>query len=130
MCRSCVNVCPSNAFKIEENTQSLQFKHLACVACGLCEKVCPENVITLRREIFFERDALEYQTMVQDDMVSCANCGKPYINKKALEAVEARVLSLESLLDTFTGDRKNLLRMCPDCRAVTAMLEVEKGWKP
>ncbi len=130
MCRSCVNVCPSNAFKIEENTQSLQFKHLACVACGLCEKVCPENVITLRREIFFERDALEYQTVVQDNMVSCANCGKPYINKKALEAVEARVLSLESLLDTFTGDRKNLLRMCPDCRAVTAMLEVEKGWKP
>lgn len=130
MCRSCVNVCPTHAFKLDEKTQSLQFKHISCVACGLCEKVCPENVITLRREIQFERNALEYQTVVQDSMVSCAKCGKPYINRKALETVEARVLSLESLLDTFSGNRKNLLRMCPDCRTVVAMLEVEKGWKP
>ncbi|MEK6601888.1 MAG: 4Fe-4S dicluster domain-containing protein, partial [Candidatus Binatota bacterium] len=77
MCRSCVNVCPTHAFKLDEKTQSLQFMHIACVACGLCETVCPEKVITLKREIFFERDALEYQTVVQDDMVSCANCGKP-----------------------------------------------------
>ncbi|TAJ88935.1 4Fe-4S dicluster domain-containing protein, partial [bacterium] len=130
MCRSCVNACPTHAFKLDEKSQSLQFKHIACVACGLCETVCPEKVITLRQELFFEREALEYRTVVQDDMVSCANCGKPYINRKALEAVEARVLSLESLLDTFTGNRKNLLRMCPDCRAVVAMLEVDKGWKP
>ena len=130
MCRSCANVCPTHAFKLDEKTQSLQFKHIACVACGLCEKVCPENVITLRREIFFERDALEYQTVVQDEMVTCLQCGKPYINRKALEAVEARVLSLDSLLDTFSGNRRNLLRMCPDCRAIAAMLEVDKGWKP
>ena len=63
-------------------------------------------------------------------MVSCTQCGKPYINRKALEAIETRVLSLESLLDTFSGQRRTLLRMCPDCRAVAAMLEVEKGWEP
>lgn len=130
MCRSCVNVCPTHAFKLDEKTQSLQFKHISCVACGLCEKVCPESVITLKREIFFEQSALEYRTMVQDDMVSCVKCGKPYVNRRALEAVEARVLSLESLLDTFSGNRRNILRMCPDCRTVVAMLEVEKGWKP
>jgi ferredoxin len=130
MCRSCVNVCPTHAFKCDEATQSLQFKHIACVGCGLCDKACPENVITLGREIFFDRGALEYTTVVQDDMVSCANCGKPYINRKALDAIENRLLSVESLLDTFSGNRRNLLRMCPDCRAVVAMLEVEKGWKP
>ncbi len=130
MCRSCVNVCPVHAFSLDEETSSLQFKHISCVACGLCEKVCPENVITLKQEIYFERDALAYQTRVQDDMVSCAKCGKPYINRKALEAVEARVLSLKSLLDTFSGNRRSLLRMCPDCRAADAMLEVNKGWKP
>ncbi|MFQ5850914.1 MAG: 4Fe-4S dicluster domain-containing protein [Candidatus Binatia bacterium] len=130
MCRSCVDVCPVHAFRFEESTMSLQFKHIACIACGLCEKVCPENVITLRREVFYERDGLDYQTVAQDQMVSCAKCGKQYINRKALETVEARVLSLESLLDTFTGNRRSLLRMCPDCRAVAAMLEVDKGWKP
>jgi ferredoxin len=130
LCRACVNVCPVHAFKLEEQTSSLQYKHLACIACGLCETVCPEHVINLRREMYFERAALDYQTVVQDDMVACARCGKPYINRKALEAVEARVLSLESLLDTFSGQRQTLLRMCPDCRAIAAMLEIEKGWEP
>lgn len=130
MCRSCVNVCPVHAFRLEEKIQSLQFKHIACVACGLCEKACPENVITLRQEIRFDRDALDYKTVAEDTMVSCANCGKLYINRRALEIVEARLLSLESVLDAFSGNRRNLLRMCPDCRAVVAMLEVEKGWKP
>jgi ferredoxin len=130
MCRACVNVCPTHAFSLDENSQSLQFKHISCVACGLCEKVCPEDVITLRREIRFERSALEYQTLVRDDMVSCEKCGKPYINRRALETVEARLFSLESLLDTFSGNRRNLLRMCPDCRTVVAMMEVDKGWKP
>ena len=68
--------------------------------------------------------------MAQDDNVNCVNCGKPYINRKALETVEARLFSIESLFDTFTGSRRNLLRMCPDCRTVVAMMEVEKGWKP
>ena len=130
LCRSCVNVCPTHAFRHDENSQSLQFKHISCVACGLCEQVCPEKVITLGHEIRFDQGALEYQTVVQDEMVLCAKCGKPYINRRALEAVEARLFSLESLLDTFTGDRRKLLRMCPDCRAAVAMLEVEKGWKP
>lgn len=130
MCRACVNVCPTHAFSLDENSQSLQFKHISCVACGLCENVCPENVITLRHEILFKQSALEYQTLVQDDMVSCEKCEKPYINRKALETVEARLFSLESLLDTFDGNRRNLLRMCPDCRTVVAMMEVEKGWKP
>jgi ferredoxin len=130
LCRSCVNVCPTHAFRYDENSQSIQFRHISCVACGLCEQVCPEKVITLAHEVRFDHAALEYQTVVQDEMVSCAKCGKPYINRKALETVEARLFSLESLLDTFTGDRRKLLRMCPDCRAAVAMLEVEKGWKP
>lgn len=130
MCRSCVNACPVNAFRLDESTSSLKFKPIACVACGLCEKVCPEDVIELRREIFLERDAFDYQTVAQDDMVACSKCGKPYINRKALDTIEAKVLSLESLQDTFTGRRKSILRMCPDCRAVEAMADVEKGWKP
>ena len=130
LCRSCVNVCPVHAFKLEEQTTALQHKHLACVACGLCETACPEHVITLRSEIYFDQAALDYRTVVQDAMVSCARCDKPYINRKALETIEARVLSLDSLLDTCSGQRRVLLRICPDCRAVAAMLEVDKGWEP
>jgi hypothetical protein len=44
--------------------------------------------------------------------------------------VEAKVFGMAQLLDTFTGSRRNLLRMCPNCRAVAAVLEMEKGWEP
>lgn len=96
----------------------------------LCETVCPEDVITLRPELEVSRRALEYQPVVQDAIVGCARCDKPFINQKALEAIEAKLLSLDVLGDTFSGARQALLRMCPDCRAVAAMMEVDKGWEP
>ena len=130
LCRSCANVCPTNAFKFEEESNSLYFKHINCVGCGLCEQVCPENVITLRRELFLEKQALDYVMVAEDEMIACAKCGKPYINKRALEAVESKLFEVESLRTTFSGNRKNILKMCIDCRTVEAMMEVEKGWEP
>ena len=130
LCRSCANVCPTNAFKFEEQNNSLHFKHINCVGCGLCEQVCPEKVITLRRELYLEKEALDYTVVAEDEMINCLQCKKPYINKKALESVESKLFKDESLEQTFAGDRKNILRMCPDCRTVMAMQEVDKGWRP
>ena len=87
-------------------------------------------MITVRSELFLEKQALEYSVVVTDEMLTCISCEKPFINRRALEAIEAKVLDLASLLDTFEGDRKKLLRMCPDCRAAYAILEVDKGWEP
>lgn len=130
LCRSCVNVCPTHAFRLDEPTSSLQFNHFACVACGLCETLCPENVISLHPEVVFTREALDYRTVVRDEMVGCLKCGKPFVNQKSLDAILAKVLQLGPLMDAFSGERRNLLRMCPDCRAVAAMQEVEEGWEP
>ena len=130
LCRSCVNVCPTHAFRLDEPTSSLRFNHFACVACGLCETLCPEHVISLRHEVVFTREALDYRTVVRDDMVACLQCGKPFVNQKSLDAILAKVLQLGPLMDAFSGERRNLLRMCPDCRAVAAMQEVEEGWEP
>ena len=130
MCRACTNVCPTHAFKFEEETLTLHFKPINCISCGLCENFCPEKVISVRSELFLEKQALEYSVVVRDEMLTCISCEKPFINRRALEAVEARVLNLATLLDTFDGDRKKLLRMCPDCRAAYAILEVDKGWEP
>jgi ferredoxin len=130
LCRSCANVCPTHAFRFDEANQALTFRHISCVACGLCEQVCPESVITLKRTLRLDRKALEDVTLVRDQMISCAKCGKPYINRKALEAVEGKLSKLPALGDVFSGERKHLLRMCPDCRAITAMGEVSRGWQP
>ena len=130
LCRSCVNVCPTHAFRLDEPTFSLQFNHFACVACGLCETLCPEHVISLQHEVVLSREALDYRTVVRDEMVACLQCGKPFVNRKSLDAILAKVLQLGPLMDAFDGERQNLLRMCPDCRAVAAMREVEQGWEP
>ena len=130
LCRSCANVCPSNAFKFEEDNNSLHFKHINCVGCGLCEQLCPEKVITLKRELHLENISLDYRKVAEDEMVSCEQCKKPYISRRALEAIENKILEVESLQSTFSGNRENILKMCPDCRTVTAMQEVDKGWVP
>lgn len=130
LCRSCANVCPTHAFRFDEPNQSLEFKHISCVACGLCELVCPENVITLHRELALIGAALDYQVLAKDEQVYCAKCNKPYINKRALDAVEARVKNVPKLAGVFEGGRAGLLRMCPDCRALTAMQQVDQGWQP
>ena len=130
LCRSCANVCPTNAFKFDEENNSLYFKHINCVGCGLCEQVCPENVVTLRSELFLEKPTLDYKKVVEDEMINCSKCEKPYINRRALEAVESKLFEIESLKNTFSGNRKNILRMCPDCRTIVAMMEIDKGWEP
>ena len=130
LCRSCANVCPTNAFRFEEESNSLHFKHITCVGCGLCEEVCPENVITIKRELVLEKQSLDYTLVAEDEMINCLKCKKPYINRRALEAVESKLFEIESLKNTFSGNRKNILRMCPDCRTVAAMMEVDRGWEP
>jgi ferredoxin len=130
LCRSCVNVCPTHAFRFDETNQALTFRHISCIDCGLCEQACPESVITLTKTLQLNRAALEDVTRVQDVMVACTKCGKPFINRKALEAVEAKLAKVPSLTGVFAGDRKALLRMCPDCRAIAAMGEVTRGWQP
>lgn len=126
MCRSCVNVCPVQAFKLDDEKHTLEFRYMSCVACGMCERACPENVITLHRDLILDKAAFAYQVMVQDEMVGCLQCGKEYITKRALAAIQDKV----GMMEAFLEGRADLLLMCPDCRAVKAMMEMQKGWEP
>ncbi|MGH7399300.1 MAG: 4Fe-4S dicluster domain-containing protein, partial [Candidatus Rokuibacteriota bacterium] len=130
LCRTCVNVCPTHAFRFDESRQALELRQVACVNCGLCAAACPESVITLRPELALDRAALDYATVVRDDMLACTKCGVAFGNRRAVEVIESKLLGMANLLDTFAGTRRTLLRMCPNCRAVAAMQEMEKGWEP
>jgi formate hydrogenlyase subunit 6/NADH:ubiquinone oxidoreductase subunit I len=125
-----VNVCPTHAFRFAEEKQTLELKQIACIGCGLCVTACPERVITLRPELYLDRDALGWHVVVQDEMVPCVKCERPFINRKALEVIEAKVFSIQAIMDTFAGSRRALLRMCPECRAVAAVAEMQQGWEP
>jgi ferredoxin len=130
LCGGCAFVCPTHAITRDERRNVVEFTHVKCVACGMCEPACPERVITLHRELVLEREALRPRVLAEDAMIACERCGKAYINRRALEIIEARVLSLASLGDTFAGERRGILRLCPDCRAAAAVLEMQQGWEP
>jgi ferredoxin len=130
MCRACVNVCPSHAFRFDEAGQALELKTVACVNCGLCARACPESVITLRGEVALDRAALDYATVVRDDTLACTKCGAAFGSRRAIEVIESKLFGMASLLDTFAGSRRNLLRMCPNCRAVAAVAAMQQGWEP
>lgn len=130
LCRSCGNNCPARAISFQDDGAKLVFRHLSCVGCDLCVKVCPENAISLKRMLFLEKEALKPLVLVEDQLVLCDNCQKPFGNQKAMMAIEARVLGLPALSETFGGDRSRFLRMCPDCRGVAAVEEMGKGWSP
>jgi ferredoxin len=130
LARACVNACPTHAFRFDEARQTLELKSIACVNCGLCVEVCPEGAITLAPAMPLSARALDWQVVVRDELVACLKCGKPAGNRKAIEAVEAKLGALGALADTFAGSRRDLLHMCQNCRAVAAMLEMQKGWEP
>lgn len=130
VCRTCVNVCPTHAFRHDEDRQTLELRQVACVNCGLCATACPESVITIQSEIFLARRALDYQVVVQDEALRCTRCGTPFGNRRAVDVIEAKLLGMPALLDTFAGRRRNFFRMCPNCRAVAATLEMQQGWEP
>jgi ferredoxin len=130
LARACVNACPTHAWRFDEERQALLLRPIACVNCGLCVQVCPEGAIALDPAIPLDARALDWRIEVRDEPAACVKCGKPFGNGRAIQAVEAKLLSLASVADVFAGPRRDLLRMCPDCRAVAAMLEVQKGWEP
>jgi ferredoxin len=130
LARACVNACPTHAWRFDESRQALLLRSIACVNCGLCVEVCPEGAITLAPAIPLTARALDWQEVVRDELVACLRCGKPAGNRKAIQAVEAKLGALGALDDTFAGSRRDLLRMCQNCRAVAAMLEMQKGWEP
>lgn len=130
LCRTCVNVCPTHAFRFDESPPALRLRAVSCVNCGLCATACPESVIDLRSELPLERAALGHRVVVQDETLGCSRCGAPFGNRRAVEVIESKLFAMAGLGDTFTGPRRNFLRMCPNCRAVAAMQEVDKGWQP
>jgi ferredoxin len=130
LARACVNVCPTHAWRFDEERQALELRAIACVNCGLCVTACPEGAIALAPTMPLEARALEFQVQVRDQPAACTRCGKPFGNRKAVLAVEARLRARSQEIDAFAGPRRDLLWMCPDCRAVTAVIEMQRGWEP
>jgi ferredoxin len=116
LCMSCVGACPASALIDNPNAPQLRFLEKNCVQCGLCEKTCPENAITLTPRLLLT-DAVKQPAVLNEAVpYLCIRCSKPFGTLQMIE----NMLSKLSLHGAFAGNTDRL-KMCADCRVVDMM---------
>ena len=119
LCMGCVSVCPAGALADGSDTPKLDFIEWNCVQCGLCERACPENAITLEARLLVDSDSrLMKRTLNEEEPFGCIVCGKPFATKSMIDKM-AETLASHRM---FQGDSLDRLKMCTDCR-VKSMFE-------
>ncbi len=111
-CNACISMCPTSA--ITKSHARLEFSHSRCINCSLCERACPEGAIRVKG-IF---DLGEYvgeskKTLVEEEMLPCAGCGRHVISRTMLRK------SAERLIEAGIPEGSlqiRLLEFCERCR--------------
>ncbi|WP_151447689.1 4Fe-4S binding protein [Lacisediminimonas profundi] len=116
LCMSCVGACPSSALMDNPNLPQLRLVEKNCVQCGLCEKTCPENAISLIPRLSFREEARNPMVLNEAQPYHCIRCNTPF---GTLQMVENMIGKL-SLHSAFAGNLDRI-RMCSDCRVIDMM---------
>lgn len=124
ICNACVNLCSTNALSKEEN--KVNFVYGRCIACGLCERACPEEAITLERVLDFSRLVEKKgRTLVESELIACAGCGKLFMSRSAFERISELLKEREGESkgkgELGVEEQLELLRYCEECRASKAV---------
>jgi len=115
LCMACVGVCPANALRDSPEFPRLSFVETACVQCGLCEKTCPEKVITLRPRLDFTGVARNPRVVKEETPFECVRCGKPFATRSMVETVQKR-MATHSMFAQAGALRR--IQMCAECRVI------------
>jgi ferredoxin len=127
LCHSCVNACPTGALSDNPDRAMLRFTESICVQCGLCERTCPEDAITLQPRLDFRAWNSPQRVLKEEDPFHCIGCGKPFGTKSTIDRV---VTTLQEKHWMFTGAnarRIDVVKMCEDCRVEAV---VNEGFDP
>lgn len=114
LCLSCVSACPASALQDNAERPQLRFIEKNCVQCGLCEKTCPENAITLQPRLLLTEQRKQLRVLNEAQPYQCIRCGKPFGTLKGIEVMLGK-LSGHAM---FQGEALERLKMCGDCRVV------------
>jgi ferredoxin len=96
----------------------LRFLERNCVQCGLCERTCPEDAITLKPRLLLGSAAREARVLHEAQPFHCISCGKPFGTRQMVDAMLGRLAGHSMFADAASLRR---LQMCADCRVVDMM---------
>ncbi len=113
LCQSCSALCPTRALMDGGDMPALNFTEQACVQCGLCEKACPEQAITLISQVTLDREHRQQSRVLhEEEPFECIRCSKPFATK----AVITKITTQMENHSAFAGDALKRIQMCEDCR--------------
>ncbi len=114
LCMSCVSACPTHALLDGRGLPQLNFREWNCVQCGLCERTCPEDAITLVPRLLQDVEARERPRILHEEQpVCCVACGKPFATRAMLDKLSRKLEGHWMFQDEAARRR---LQMCEDCR--------------
>jgi ferredoxin len=114
LCMSCVSACPTHALQDGRGLPQLNFREWNCVQCGLCERTCPEDAITLSPRLLHDAEVRERPRVLHEEQpVCCVSCGKPFATRALLDKLSRKLEGHWMFQDEAARRR---LQMCEDCR--------------
>jgi len=114
LCLACVSACPVSAIRDNPESPELSFIEQLCVQCGLCQKTCPEKVISLEPRYNFASEARDAVVLHSEEPFECIRCGTPFGVKSAIERIVDQLAGKHSM---FQGENSaDIIRMCDNCR--------------
>ncbi len=96
----------------------LRFLERNCVQCGLCERTCPEDAISLKSRLLLAPAAREARVLNEAQPFHCVSCGKAFGTRQMVDAMLGRLTGHSMFADAAALKR---LQMCADCRVVDMM---------
>ena len=114
LCMACVSVCPTAALSDGNDIPQLRFDEWNCVQCGLCEKACPEDAITLSPRFLYDPEVRRRTHVLnEDEPFCCVVCGKPFATNSVMQNIANR---LKDHYMYQTAEARRRIQMCEDCR--------------
>jgi ferredoxin len=96
----------------------LRFLERNCVQCGLCERTCPEEAISLNPRLLLTPAVREARVLNETQPFHCVSCGKAFGTKQMVDTMLGRLSGHSMFAD---GAALKRLQMCADCRVVDMM---------
>ncbi len=113
LCLSCIAVCPTDALKAVGSHPGITFREQDCVQCGMCEKSCPESVITLEPRYNWLTESRQSRGLIHEEPAAeCTRCGVPFAPQSMVTMLVERL----SNHSHYQEDAIERLSMCEDCR--------------
>jgi ferredoxin len=120
LCLACLNECRISVLESRAEDWSLNHRSLACVQCGVCVAVCPEDALQRKHGLTLDQQAFDSQQLAQAEPMTCRSCGKVFGTRQSFDRVMQLLDHKNNEAGNQPDSRKNMdiFQYCETCRVV------------